>query len=64
MRSRLDAGSRTLVDQDFRYAIQHPQETASEYILMLEKIFRRAYGREHMTEETRKLCYMASPGET
>ena len=27
----------------------------SDYVLRLERIFRRAYGREHMTEETRKI---------
>lgn len=54
MRSRLDAGSRALAAQDFRHATQGPQETVSDYMLRLEKIFRRAYGREHMTEETRK----------
>ena len=54
MRSRLDAGSCALAAQDFRHATQGPQETVSDYILRLEKIFRRAYGREHMTEETRK----------
>ena len=34
--------------------MQNPQETVSDYVLRLEKTFRRAYGREHMTEETRK----------
>ena len=53
MRSRLDAGSRALAAQDFRHATQGSQEPVSDYILRLEKIFRRAYGREHMTEETR-----------
>ena len=54
MRSRLDAGSHVLAAQYFRHATQGPQETVSDYILRLEKIFRRDYGREHMTEETRK----------
>ena len=54
MRGKLDAGSRALAAQEFRHATQGPQETVSDYILRLEKIFRRAYGREYMTEETRK----------
>ena len=54
MRGKLDAGSRALAAQDFRHATQDPQETVSDYVLRLERIFRRAYGREHMTEETRK----------
>ena len=54
MGSRLDPGSRALAAQDFRHAAQGPQETVADYILRLEKIFRRAYGREQMTEETKK----------
>ena len=54
MRGKLDAGGWALAAQDFRHATQGPQETVSDYILRLEKIFRRAYGREYMTEETRK----------
>ena len=54
MTGKLDAGSRALAAQDFRHATQGPQETVSDYVLRLERIFRRAYGREHMTKETRK----------
>lgn len=32
-----------------------PQESVSDYILRLEKLFSRAYGIEHMTEETRRI---------
>ena len=45
MRCRLETGSRTLAAQDFRHATQGFHEPASDYILRLEKIFRRAYGR-------------------
>ena len=54
MRGKLEAGDRALVAQDFQHAMQGPQETVSDYILRLEKIFRRAYGREYRSEETRK----------
>lgn len=49
MGSRLNVSSHVLAAQDFRYAAQGPQESVSDYILRLEKVFRRAYGREHMT---------------
>ena len=54
MRCRLETGSRTLAAQDFRHATQGFHEPASDYILRLEKIFRRAYGRDHMTDETQQ----------
>ena len=52
---KLDAGCCALVAQDFRHATQGPQNTVHDYILRLERIFQRAYGRNHMTEETRKI---------
>lgn len=42
-----------MVAQDFRHAAHSPQETVSDYILRLEKTFRRAYSRDHMTEKTK-----------
>ena len=52
MRSRLEVGSKTLAAQEFRHATQGSQEAMSDYTLRLEKTFRRAYGRDHMAEET------------
>ena len=53
LRSRLEMGSKTLAAQDFRHATQGTQEAVSDYVLRLEKTFRRAYGRDHMAEDTR-----------
>ena len=53
LRSRLDPGSRALVAQDFRHAAQREGETVADYISRLEQLFRRAYGREGMADETR-----------
>ena len=53
LRSRLDPGSKALAAQDFRHASQIDQETVSDFIRRLEKIFRRAYGNDTMSTETR-----------
>ena len=53
LRSRLDPGSRALVAQDFRHAAQRENEAVADYISRLEQLFRRAYGREGMSDETR-----------
>ena len=53
LRGRLDPGSRALVAQDFRHAAQREGETVTDYISRLEQLFRRAYGREGMSDETR-----------
>ena len=57
MRGKLDTGDWALAAQDFRHGTQGPQETVSDYILRLEKIFRRAYGTEYITKETRKTLF-------
>ena len=59
VRSRLEGGSKTLAVQDFRHATQEPQEAVSDYIIRLEKIIRRAYGQDHMAEETRNALLYA-----
>ena len=59
VRSRLEVGSKTLAAQDFRHATQGSQEAVSDYIIRLEKIFRRAYGQDHMAEETRNALLYA-----
>lgn len=55
LRSRLDPGSRALVAQDFRHAAQRENEIVADYISRLEQLFRRAYGREGMSDETRDM---------
>ena len=54
LRSRLDPGSRALAAQDFRHASQCEGESVADYIRRLEQLFRRAYGRERMSDETRE----------
>ena len=54
MRCHLETGSRTLAVQNFRHATQGVHESVSDYILRLEKIFRRAYGRDHMADGTQQ----------
>ena len=49
----LDAGSRALAAQDFRHASQREKESVADYISRLEQLFRQAYGREGMSDETR-----------
>ena len=39
--------------QDFRHVLQQSAEPVSDYIRRLERTFRRAYGREMLSEETR-----------
>ena len=53
LRGRLDPGSRALVAQDFRHAAQRENEAVADYISRLEQLFRRAYVKEGMSDETR-----------
>ena len=53
LRSRLDPGSRALVALDFRHAAQRQSENVADYISRLEQLFRRAHGREGISDETR-----------
>ena len=53
MRNRLDPGSRVVAAQDFRHVAQRDGESVSDYIRRLEQLFRRAYGHEGMSDETR-----------
>ena len=49
-------GSKTLAAQ---HATQGTQEAVSDYMLRLEKTFKRAYGRDHMAEDTRNALLYA-----
>jgi hypothetical protein len=53
MRSRLDPSSRTQAAQDFRHASQQEGESVADFIRRLEQLFKLAYGRDGMSEETR-----------
>ena len=54
LRSRLDPCSRVVAAQDFRHASQHEKEPIADYIRRLEQLFRVAYGRDAMSDETRE----------
>lgn len=51
--SRLDPGSKVVAAQDFRHAALREGEAVTDYICRLEQLFRRAYGHEGMSDETR-----------
>ena len=53
LKVRLDPGAKTLAAQDFRHARQHGAESVGEFIRRLERTFQVAYGRDHMSSETR-----------
>ena len=53
LQARLDSVNRVVAAQDFRHLSQQATETVSDFICRLEKTFRRAYGHERMSEETR-----------
>ena len=53
MRSRLDPSSRALAAQDFRHASQQGGESVADFIRRLEQLFKLAYGRDGMSDETR-----------
>jgi len=53
MQTRLDPGSKVMAAQDFRHTIQDSKESVSDFIRRLEQVFRRAYGKEQISAETR-----------
>ena len=53
MQNRLDPGSKMIAVQEFRQMTQKSKEMVTDFIRRLEQAFRRAYGREHITTETR-----------
>jgi len=57
--NRLEVSSKALGAQDLRHTTQGSQESVSDYILGLEKTFRRAYGSDPMAEETRYVLLYA-----
>ena len=55
LKYRLDPGNRTLAAQDFRHVRQKEAEAVSDFIRRLEKTFQVAYGKDHMSMETRHM---------
>ena len=53
LHNRLDPCSRALAAQDFRHASQREEESIADFIRRLEQLFKLAYGRDGMSEETR-----------
>ena len=54
LQARLDSGSKTLAAHDFRHVQQKMQESVSDFITHLERMFQIAYGRDNMSVETRE----------
>ena len=52
--SRLDVGSKVMAAQDFRHTIQREHENVADFVRRLERVFSVAYGKEHMSQETRE----------
>ena len=59
MQQRLDPGSKALAAQDFRHTVQEAKESVTDYIRRLEQIFRRAYGKERLSDETHAMLLFA-----
>ena len=53
LRERLDPCNRIMAAQDFRHAAQEGEEKVGDFIHRLEKLFRTAYGRDPISDETR-----------
>lgn len=57
---KLNFDGKAVAAQDFRHMSQRVGETVSEFVSRLEKMFRRAYGHENITAETRNTLLMGS----
>ena len=55
LRERLDPGNQTLAALDFRHLSQKMNESVSDFIGRLEKVFQTGFGREHLSKETREM---------
>ena len=53
LRDRLDLDGKAVAAQDFRHMSQRVGELVADFVSRLEKTFRRAYGHENMSAETR-----------
>ena len=52
LRDRLSPGSKILAAQDFRHMTQGETEPVADFIHRLERVFRVAYGRDKLSQET------------
>ncbi|MCY3927700.1 MAG: hypothetical protein OXG81_05455 [Acidobacteria bacterium] len=55
LKERLDPGNQTLAALDFRHLSQKMNESVSDFIGRLEKVFQTGFGREHLSNETREM---------
>ena len=55
LRARLDYGGKALAAQDFRHLAQQEAESVADFVRRLERTFRIAYGRDHMSLETKSM---------
>ena len=54
MQARLDLGGKAVAAQDFRHTVQGETELVADFVRQLERVFRRAYGRDRMSTETKE----------
>ena len=55
LRERLDPGNQSIAALDFRHASQRSEETFSDFIQCLEKLFQKAFGQESLSSETKDM---------
>ena len=55
VKERFDPGNQTLAALDFRHLSQKLNETASDFIGQLEKVFQIGFGQENLSKETREM---------
>ena len=58
MQARMDPGCKAIAAQNFRHTVQKYTEPVMDLILRLERIFRRAYGKDKMSAETKDTLYL------
>ena len=54
MQARLEFGGKAVAAQDFRHTVQGETELVVDFVRRLERVFRRAYGRDRMSTETKE----------
>ena len=53
LQAHLDPGNKTLAALDFCHITQKENESVSDFIMRLERMFQIAFGRDHMSLDTR-----------
>ena len=64
LRTRLDPGNKTLAALDFRHITQKENESVSDFIMRLERIFQIAFGHDQMSSETLQGAFITPKGIT